>query len=263
MQAHRIHPSALIVVVVVGLPLLALLAAACGGGNAGNPETTAAADTAEEMDGHDAAVATTPTDEHDEHDEAVDEHDDADGHDNELVTVAPEADRDEHDEAVDEHDDADGHDNELVTAAPEADLDEHDEAVDEHDDGDAHEADAAHMEIDEHDARTITVMASDFAFGPTEIHATVGETILLVLVNDGTVLHDITAVDFSGEASAVSTVEHEHADSAGIDFHTAADTGETTELLFVAAEAGEFKLFCTVPGHELLGMTGTLVIEEA
>ena len=235
MQAHRIHPSALIAV-VVGLTLLALLAAACGGGNAGNPETAAATDTAEEMDGHDAAVATTPTDEHDEHDEAVDEHDDADGHDNELVTAAPEADRDEHDEAVDEHDDGEDH---------------------------AHVADAAHMEIDEHDARTITVMASDFVFGPAEIHATVGETIRLVLVNDGTVLHDITAVDFSGEANAVSTVEHDHADSAAIDFHTAAESGETTELLFVAAEAGEFKLFCTVPGHELLGMTGTLVIEEA
>jgi uncharacterized cupredoxin-like copper-binding protein len=48
-----------------------------------------------------------------------------------------------------------------------------------------------------------------------------------------------------------------------MDFHTAAESGETSELLFVATEAGEFKLFCTVPGHEQLGMTAVLIVDDA
>jgi uncharacterized cupredoxin-like copper-binding protein len=249
MARHRIHPNALIAI-VIALALVALLAAACGGGNSADSETAAATATAEEMEPHGEAVAATPTEEHDEHDEAVDEH---------TGSI------DEHDEAVDEHADADDHGEDVVTAAPGADHDEHDDVIDDHaeGEGDAHEADMAHMEIDEHEARTITVIASDFAYESAEIHATVGETIRLVLVNEGTVLHDITAVGFTGDASAVSTVEHDHGEASAMDFHTAAETGETTELLFVATEAGEFKLFCTVPGHELLGMTGVLIVDEA
>ena len=57
-----------------------------------------------------------------------------------------------------------------------------------------------------------------------------------------------------------STASGDHMDAGT--FHAAATAGGTAELVFEADEAGEYTLFCTVPGHRELGMTATLVIEE-
>ncbi|MHC4909503.1 MAG: cupredoxin domain-containing protein [Planctomycetota bacterium] len=150
----------------------------------------------------------------------------------------------------------------LEGVAEAAHDDNHDEGND-HDDGDAHDDDG-----DEHEARTITVHMTEFAFEPDEIHVEVGERVRLVLVNEGVALHDITAEEFHGEAEAVGSALHTDS-TAGDDhahggvFHAAANAGETAELVFVAEEVGEFELLCSVPGHSDLGMTATLVVEPA
>jgi uncharacterized cupredoxin-like copper-binding protein len=125
---------------------------------------------------------------------------------------------------------------------------------------------------DELEARTITVHMSEFAFEANEIRVQVGERVRLVLVNEGVALHDITAEEFHGEAEAVGSAVHTdstlgagHGDGEGHAnggvFHAAANAGETAELIFVAEEAGEFGLFCSVPGHQQLGMTARLIVE--
>ena len=83
---------------------------------------------------------------------------------------------------------------------------------------DDHEA-AAHDE----DARTVTVVMTEFAYEPLEIHAAVGERVRLVLVNAGVILHDITAEGFRGEAESVGSVEHDMAEGGhhGGAFHAA------------------------------------------
>lgn len=137
--------------------------------------------------------------------------------------------------------------------------------ADDHDDDD-HDADDDHEAVDAEGARTITVVMREFAFDPDEIHAQVGETVRLLLVNEGVALHDITAEEFHGDAEAIGSESHsdstvgEGHDDGGA-FHAAANAGETVELVFVAEEAGEFPLFCSVPGHRELGMTATLVVE--
>lgn len=160
---------------------------------------------------------------------------------------------------VDQHeDDQAAHVSDAAAAEP----DDHDEA--DHADEqvlDAHDEDGA---LDAAEARVITVRAGEFAFEPREIHVTVGETVRLILVNEGTVLHDITAFEFVGHATAAGSTEHAHsAEAMGAEFHTAAETGATSELVFTPTEAGEFQLVCTVPGHEQLGMTAVLVVDEA
>lgn len=162
----------------------------------------------------------------------------------------------DHDAAVHDadadHDDAAAHDNDAAAAGRD---DDHDEADDAH-------TEALPAGIDGEHARTIVVEATEFAFGPSEIHVKVGETVRLVLENHGAVLHDITAEVFEGEAQAAGAAMHEHqAGMAMAMFHTAANAGETSELFFVASEAGEYALFCSVPGHAQLGMTAVLIVE--
>jgi len=118
------------------------------------------------------------------------------------------------------------------------------------------------LEVD----REVTMVMTEFAFDPTEIRATVGERVRLVAVNRGAVLHDITTEAFAGDVETTSGAA-EHVSTGGADhgaadsFHVALNTGETVELVFEATEAGEYELFCSVPGHRQLGMTARLIVE--
>ena len=147
-----------------------------------------------------------------------------------------------------DHEDAEAHE----------DAETHEDADDEG--GEAHTAD-----LDAGDARAIIVTATEFSFGPSEIHVKVGETVKLVLQNEGAILHDISSMQFVGDADAVGGGGDHHAttmaDMDGMAFHVSAQSHESGELLFTATEPGRYKLFCSVPGHEQLGMVATLVVE--
>ena len=111
-------------------------------------------------------------------------------------------------------------------------------------------------------AREIVIVMRDFSFDPNQIRVKVGETVRLRMINDGTVLHDITAVDFTGQAQGEGADLHEHNGHAAASiFHTAANPSDTATLVFTATQAGEFSLFCSVPGHQELGMVATLIVE--
>jgi uncharacterized cupredoxin-like copper-binding protein len=117
------------------------------------------------------------------------------------------------------------------------------------------------------EARTIVVTATEFAYDAPEIHVSVGETVRLVLRNEGAVLHDLTTEEFHGTAEAEGSAEHgemsgmDGDDAHGGAFHVAAQSHEEAVLTFVAEEAGEYELFCSVPGHRELGMTATLIVD--
>ncbi len=108
-------------------------------------------------------------------------------------------------------------------------------------------------------ARTVEVTASDFKFDPAEITAKVGETVTLAFMNKGTTLHDFTSADFMGTVTAAGEAAA-HDASADAPLHVAAEAGATAEITFEATEAGEYAFKCSVPGHEQLGMTGTIIV---
>ena len=119
--------------------------------------------------------------------------------------------------------------------------------------------------MDDGDVRTIRVVMNEFSYDPDEIRVKVGERVRLILVNEGAVLHDITTEDFQGTAESTGDTAHGHDDNGRADandFHAALESGGTSELEFVADEAGTFELFCSVPGHRQAGMTATLIVEE-
>ncbi len=145
-------------------------------------------------------------------------------------------------------------------------ADDHDAAEPAHEDDVDAQEDGGQL-IAPDNARVVLVAMTDYAFNPTKIRVKQGETIRLVVANGGKVLHDITTLEFQGDAEAAGSVAHEGSTAHGHDdtpaFHVAAESGGTAELLFVADEVGEFDLFCSVPGHKELGMTATLIVEPA
>jgi len=91
------------------------------------------------------------------------------------------------------------------------------------------------------DATAVTVVATDFRFSLDRAEVGAG-TITFVLRNDGSSPHDLKV---SGN---------------GVDRKTAAIGRGETARLTVELRPGTYRLVCTVPGHELLGMRGTLTV---
>lgn len=92
------------------------------------------------------------------------------------------------------------------------------------------------------DVVTVNVSARNFSFNPTEIRVKKGDTVKIVLdVEAG--MHDWVVDEFDAKTDVVST-------------------GQTTEVTFVADQAGEFEYYCSVGNHRQMGMVGTLIVEE-
>jgi plastocyanin len=86
-----------------------------------------------------------------------------------------------------------------------------------------------------------TVVMTDFAFHPRDVVAARGD--VLTVLNDGGTAHNLT-------------VERGSVRVAGTDSFLAGDR----ERLRIDMAPGRYRILCTVPGHERLGMTGTLAV---
>jgi len=142
--------------------------------------------------------------------------------------------------------------------APESEVaaSDHDETAEHHEedeDDHSHEADVEEHEEDHdhtlttHDpidgAETIEVVAKEWGFEPASIHLHEGEAVNIVLINEGTLEHEVEL------------------DAFGFHLHTL--PGETVEGGFVPDQTGEFEFACFVPGHYDAGMVGEVVVEHA
>lgn len=88
--------------------------------------------------------------------------------------------------------------------------------------------------------RQLEVTATEMQFTPDRLEARVGEQVFIRLRNRGTVAHSLT-IDLPTGQRTVS-----------------ADAGVDAILTFTAAEAGSYRFYCRIPGHE--AQQGTLVI---
>lgn len=91
------------------------------------------------------------------------------------------------------------------------------------------------------EATAVNVM--DFMIEPTDVEV-VGPTVTIDVTNDGPTPHNLTVRDAAGEV-LMGTEDLSVGDTATI-------TGEL--------DAGEYTIFCALPGHESLGMSGTLTV---
>lgn len=87
------------------------------------------------------------------------------------------------------------------------------------------------------------LIVKDFTLDPTTV-MTAG-TVTLAVTNEGPTLHNVAIRD-----------------DAGTVLGTTADLREgESEALTVELPAGTYTLFCSLPGHESLGIKGTLTVE--
>jgi len=91
------------------------------------------------------------------------------------------------------------------------------------------------------DALTVTV--SDFMIDPSDLEVA-GTTVTIDVVNDGPTPHNLSVRDADGEVVMA----------------TADLSREGTETITAELESGEYTIFCSLGGHESLGMSGTLTV---
>ena len=87
-------------------------------------------------------------------------------------------------------------------------------------------------------AAEVTVVARESSFSPSEVRVSAGDTVNLVLENQGSLPHDITIP--------------------ALGFSLPAAPGATASAALSAARPGTYEFFCSVPGHREAGMTGAL-----
>lgn len=90
--------------------------------------------------------------------------------------------------------------------------------------------------------RTLSVNATEMVFAPTQLEAEVGEQVFVHLVNNGAVAHNLVIELPSGDRTV------------------SAEDGVDAVLAFPARDAGSFRFFCSIPGHE--GMEGIFTIRN-
>ncbi len=101
-------------------------------------------------------------------------------------------------------------------------------------------------------AGAVVIEASDFKFSPDKLELKVNQPVTIAFKNTGTVLHDLMIqglrIQIGNETKDI--------------LHVEADPGKEATVTFTPLDTGEFTIFCDVPGHRELGMTGTVVVRR-
>ncbi|MCA1572737.1 MAG: cupredoxin domain-containing protein [Chloroflexi bacterium] len=106
---------------------------------------------------------------------------------------------------------------------------------------DAPTSDATSTDAPSADALAVSV--ADFMIDPADLEVA-GATVTIDVTNDGPTPHNLTIRDADGEVLLAT-----------------ADLGAgETETITGDLEAGDYTIFCSLAGHESLGMSGTLTV---
>jgi plastocyanin len=89
----------------------------------------------------------------------------------------------------------------------------------------------------------LTITVSDFMIDPSDLEAA-GPTVTVEATNDGPTPHNFSVRDSAGEV-VMATAD--------------LSTGES-ETISADLEPGDYTIFCSLAGHESLGMSGTLTV---
>jgi uncharacterized cupredoxin-like copper-binding protein len=109
--------------------------------------------------------------------------------------------------------------------------------------------------------RTIEIrMGDDMRFAPARLEVKLGETVRLVALNRGRVMHEIvigTAQELRAHAELMRkhpSMEHDEPYMAHV------SPGKRGQIVWTFNRAGEFEFACLIPGHFEAGMIGRIVV---
>jgi nitrite reductase (NO-forming) len=86
----------------------------------------------------------------------------------------------------------------------------------------------------------VTLHAQDIKFDVTTIQVTVDQPVQLTYINEGVIDHAFAIPGLVAEQKV--------------------RPGQTVVFRFTPDKVGQFKYVCVIPGHEMAGMVGTLVV---
>lgn len=96
-------------------------------------------------------------------------------------------------------------------------------------------------EVTEGEVVTVEIEAGSYYYSPEVVRVNQGDTVRLVM-NSVDMMHDLN-IDELGVNIPVTSA------------------GNTSEVTFVADQAGEFEMYCSVSNHRTQGQIGTLIVE--
>ena len=106
-------------------------------------------------------------------------------------------------------------------------------------------------------------MSDDMRFSPARLDVTVGETLRLVIFNDGRLMHEFvigTKDELDAHAELMAKfpdMEHDEPYMA----HVA--PGKSGEIVWTFNRTGSFAFACLIAGHYQAGMTGPITVRSA
>lgn len=95
-----------------------------------------------------------------------------------------------------------------------------------------------------------------FQFSPSSASVSAGDEVEVTLNNVGALDHSWVLVGGDADVATVTDADAINSATTG----TVAP-GETGSVTFTAPTAGAYQFVCTVPGHAVAGMVGTLTVE--
>jgi plastocyanin len=121
-------------------------------------------------------------------------------------------------------------------------MSDHTDSSDDHDDGHGGHGEEGHNSAEPiPGAAEIRVIATEFGFEPATLNLVAGESVNIVLVNEGLLPHELGIKE--------------------LELHAHAEAGETVTVGFTPDETGEFEFGCYIAGHYEAGMFGEATIE--
>ncbi len=100
----------------------------------------------------------------------------------------------------------------------------------------------------------------EFEYQPSEITVTAGQPVRMTLVNNGTLEHDFSILEFPMEMTSTETGGHEMGSGMEPEMHASAMVGESMMVEFTPTAPGSYEFFCSVAGHKEAGMAGTITV---
>lgn len=107
------------------------------------------------------------------------------------------------------------------------------------------------------------VMTDDMRYTPSTVKVTEGETLRIVVRNDGQLMHELVIGDRESLEEHAELMmrfpgmEHDEPYMAHV------PPGETAEIVWTFNRAGEFEFACLLPGHYQAGMFAKVTVESA
>jgi uncharacterized cupredoxin-like copper-binding protein len=110
--------------------------------------------------------------------------------------------------------------------------------------------------------QTVPVVLKEYSYTPSNLYFKVGVPYKLEIKNDGTVKHYFTAEGFF-KAIATRKVQSNADGEIKAPYFSALEVfpSRSLDIYFVPVTKGSYRLNCTIAGHEVQGMHGTIVIK--